>query len=224
MLMTNKKIYFVTDRLSVSINHCAVSLRSLGNVVHIMCANPFNLDTRTPGLVILDYPSMLKSDDGMPKHIERYACNHRVLLINLSQGDIDEMTAIQRGCVGAIYGELSETKLTSAISGALRDELWFSRRNISAALIAALNASSNVQTSNAHEKVQLIKSLTQREKTIVSLVSKGASNKDIANSLYISCHTVKTHIYSAFKKTNSKNRVELTCWAMQHPDITELTA
>jgi len=42
--------------------------------------------------------------------------------------------------------------------------------------------------------------------------------------LFISCHTVKTHIYSAFRKTQCKNRVELIYWAMKNAMAAELTA
>jgi DNA-binding CsgD family transcriptional regulator len=57
--------------------------------------------------------------------------------------------------------------------------------------------------------------LTKREKTIVSLVSSGAKNQEIADELHISPNTVKTHIYSIFRKTSSRNRIELIAWSMQ---------
>ncbi|HAU92054.1 MAG TPA: hypothetical protein DCW59_06830, partial [Alteromonas sp.] len=44
-------------------------------------------------------------------------------------------------------------------------------------------------------------------------VSKGAQNQEIADTLHISVNTVKTHIYSIFRKTNSRNRVELVAWS-----------
>ena len=58
--------------------------------------------------------------------------------------------------------------------------------------------------------------LTTREKSVIKLIASGAKNEDIADQLNISSHTVKTHIYSAFKKTNSRNRVELANWALRH--------
>ena len=57
--------------------------------------------------------------------------------------------------------------------------------------------------------------LTRREQTIVRLVSSGAQNKEIAEQLHISPNTVKTHIYSLFRKTSSRNRIELITWSQQ---------
>ncbi len=232
--MNNKNIYFITDNRNEAFNRCADSIELLGSNVQIinvqtMSANPFNLTARPSGFVVLDYPSIPQSVDGLPENFELYVRHHRVLLANLADGDLDEVAAIQRGCVGAIYGDISEIKLTEAMSGVMRNELWFSRRSISIALSSVMNASSNHSENNgenfeSEEQTKVIDALTRREKTIVGLVCQGASNQDIANSLYISCHTVKTHIYSAFKKTNSKNRVELTCWAMKYAGLTEMAS
>lgn len=48
--------------------------------------------------------------------------------------------------------------------------------------------------------------LTNREKEIVSLVSKGLSNKEIAENLYISVYTVKEHMKNISKKMNVSSR------------------
>ena len=58
--------------------------------------------------------------------------------------------------------------------------------------------------------------LTKREKSVSHLLAQGASNRYIAERLNISDHTVKTHLYSAFKKTSSRNRVELANWAQSY--------
>ncbi len=51
--------------------------------------------------------------------------------------------------------------------------------------------------------------LTTREKEIMALLIDGASNKEIAEKLFISISTVKTHIYNIYKKMCVKNRWEL---------------
>lgn len=42
---------------------------------------------------------------------------------------------------------------------------------------------------------------------------RGASNIDIANALFVSENTVKTHLYNVFKKINVKNRLQAMMWA-----------
>ena len=48
--------------------------------------------------------------------------------------------------------------------------------------------------------------LTNREYEILQLVTKGKSNADIANMLFLSISTVKTHVSNLFTKMNVKSR------------------
>lgn len=59
--------------------------------------------------------------------------------------------------------------------------------------------------------------LTDREKQILDRLCKGATNSDIANALFISEHTVRTHIYNIFKKIKVKNRTQAMYWATGKP-------
>ena len=51
--------------------------------------------------------------------------------------------------------------------------------------------------------------ISPREREIVKLILEGKSNKDIEDLLYISQPTVKSHIYSSYRKMKVKNRLEL---------------
>jgi DNA-binding CsgD family transcriptional regulator len=55
--------------------------------------------------------------------------------------------------------------------------------------------------------------LTSREAGIVSQVINGKSNKEIAESIFLSIKTIKNHIYKIFQKTGVRNRLELTLLA-----------
>jgi len=52
--------------------------------------------------------------------------------------------------------------------------------------------------------------LTIREKEVLKCIADGKRNRDIANELYVSLETVKSHVRSIFRKLNVKNRVEAT--------------
>lgn len=53
--------------------------------------------------------------------------------------------------------------------------------------------------------------LTPREKELVELIYVGKSNKEIAEILFLSESTVKTHIYNIFRKMDVKNRIGVVC-------------
>jgi DNA-binding NarL/FixJ family response regulator len=52
--------------------------------------------------------------------------------------------------------------------------------------------------------------ITEREMEVIRLLIRGKTNKEISNLLYISEKTVKNNLTSIFKKTETRNRVELT--------------
>ncbi|MCL9806632.1 response regulator transcription factor [Flavobacterium amniphilum] len=55
---------------------------------------------------------------------------------------------------------------------------------------------------------QVSKMLSEREKEVLNLIVKGLSNNEIANQLFISLSTVKTHINNIYKLLEVKNRRE----------------
>ena len=57
--------------------------------------------------------------------------------------------------------------------------------------------------------------LTERELEVLCLVGKGLNNREIADKLFISDATVKTHVMNAMHKLNLRDRVELVLFAVQ---------
>ncbi|WP_042012457.1 LuxR C-terminal-related transcriptional regulator [Aeromonas fluvialis] len=63
--------------------------------------------------------------------------------------------------------------------------------------------------------------LTTREQEIIRYLMTGASNVEIADSLFVSEHTVKSHLYNVFKKLNVKNRIQAVSWAKEYLDVSD---
>ncbi len=58
--------------------------------------------------------------------------------------------------------------------------------------------------------------LTQREAEILGMIARGMTNPEIAAELFLSSHTVKTHINRIFAKTGSRDRVAAARYAQHH--------
>lgn len=61
--------------------------------------------------------------------------------------------------------------------------------------------------------------LSEREKQLFFLVAKGFTNKEIAEKIFVSVDTVKSHIQSIFKKLGLKHRSQLVIYAFIYDHI-----
>ena len=50
--------------------------------------------------------------------------------------------------------------------------------------------------------------LTEREREVLAMIAAGATNREIAERLFLSPHTVKDHTSTLYKKMNARNRAE----------------
>jgi DNA-binding NarL/FixJ family response regulator len=68
--------------------------------------------------------------------------------------------------------------------------------------------------------------LTSREEQVVALVTDGLSNRDVANELGLSEHTVKKYLFRIFEKLGISSRVELVLYALHNgpPQVPEWAA
>ncbi|GAB4273853.1 MAG: response regulator transcription factor [Candidatus Promineifilaceae bacterium] len=71
------------------------------------------------------------------------------------------------------------------------------------------------QLVNPHEPTAL-DILTPREKEILILLAHGFNNREIADQLFISINTVKTHRLNVYKKLDINDRSDLVTYALHH--------
>ena len=62
--------------------------------------------------------------------------------------------------------------------------------------------------------------LTNREKEVLQLISQGYSNQEIADSLFITLKTVKTHVSNILSKLQVEDRTQAAIYAFRH-DLVE---
>lgn len=55
--------------------------------------------------------------------------------------------------------------------------------------------------------------MTQREKEVIELIAAGHSNKEIAQKLFISPHTIKSHVHNILEKLSFHSRLQIAKYA-----------
>ncbi len=135
-----------------------------------------------------------------------------IVLFNICENTELANKALLTGIRGVFYETDDADVLMKGIRLLLDNQLWYRRDVMCNALNRLLQFNKEAINQITDAELEPVK-LTKREKAIISLMSKGCKNKEIADELNISPHTVKTHLYSAFRKTKCRNRIELLSWA-----------
>ncbi|MCC4214984.1 LuxR C-terminal-related transcriptional regulator [Vibrio parahaemolyticus] len=113
---------------------------------------------------------------------------------------------------GLFYFEDDFDKVMMGLKGILNGENWLSRDIINQLIGHLLSLNNTV--SELETKLEM--ELTRREMQVLSTLCQGGSNLDIADSLFVSEHTVKSHLYSIFRKLEVKNRMQAITWAKRN--------
>ncbi len=74
---------------------------------------------------------------------------------------------------------------------------------------------------NRNDQKQDMIKLTRREKDVLSLLVRGCSNKDMAQTMFISEKTVKNHLTSIFRKLGVKDRTQAAVYALKNHIVAE---
>src|SRR5262249_52945194 len=72
------------------------------------------------------------------------------------------------------------------------------------------------QRMRARASAPVTEPLTEREKEVLMLVAKGASNKDIAAELFITERTARTHVSNILGKLGVTSRTQAALWAVEN--------
>lgn len=90
-------------------------------------------------------------------------------------------------------------------------QIWADSREL-AEVMEAFSQPALMQVVNANG----IRLLTKREEDVVRLLAEGLQNRDIANKLKLSEHTIKNYLFRIFDKLGVSSRVELVLYAMSN--------
>jgi DNA-binding NarL/FixJ family response regulator len=171
---------------------------------------PLGNDRDTTALVLWDCHGKDGADGlaELESHSARLADHMLVGLFNVGSSHGLEQQAVNDGIHGFFYKHDSFDLIAKGVSAIFEGELWVPRRVMADYIIR------NNHRRSSPEKQAV--PLTSREQEILKLIARGVTNDEIAGMLFISRHTVKTHLYNIFKKINVPNRLQAALWAAKN--------
>jgi DNA-binding NarL/FixJ family response regulator len=141
------------------------------------------VDRFRPHVAVIDSDLLGESAPDLCEQVRRASPDTHVLL--LAGRRITESNARRLGAAGVV------------------PKTWAGRDIIGATRSIALG-----KTVYAPESTQAPGLLTRRERTVLGMLARGATNREIALELSLSEHTVKDHLSAAYKKLKARNRAD----------------
>jgi DNA-binding NarL/FixJ family response regulator len=148
------------------------------------------MDIKVPGISGIEACERLKSTHPLMK----------VIILSMYEDYEYVDRALQAGADGYLLKKVASSELVSAIRRAYRGEKVFSPQ------VLEMIVESLRDEPKAPSALSLIGSLTSRELEVLSLMSDGLSNKEIAQKLYISPKTVEKATSGIFRKLRVNSR------------------
>jgi DNA-binding NarL/FixJ family response regulator len=132
-------------------------------------------------------------------------------IVVITTFDLDEYVygALKAGARGFLLKDAGPDLLAQAVHAAAHGDALIDP-SVTPRLLAAF-----ARTRQGEPPQPPLEPLTGREEEVLASVARGWTNHEIADDLYISISTVKTHLASLMRKLNARNRVEIAMWAYE---------
>lgn len=128
----------------------------------------------------------------------------RVIVLTTFDDDEYVFEALRAGAVGYLLKDTPSEKLFEAVRAAARGES-FLQPSVAAKVVAEFSRLANLSPGRVEP---LLDPLSEREREILRLIARGASNREIAAQLVIAEGTVKNHITNILNKLGVSDRTQ----------------
>jgi DNA-binding NarL/FixJ family response regulator len=158
---------------------------------------------------ISDYDSVKAT-----RHINASSPKVKVALLTDSKDEEELFSAIESGAMGYLLKDMRINDLVKSIELIGKGEVVVSPP-LGEKLVGKF-------ASMKEKEDEGQTGLTDREIEITRLLAKGATNKEIAETLFITENTTKVHVKNILERLQLRNRQQLAAFAMQHGLIAEI--
>lgn len=170
----------------------AIRLLEEGTIVDLVL-----MDVRMPEMNGIEATRIMK---------EKWA-DIKIIILTTFNDEQYALETLKDGANGFLLKTAEADELIKAVHSTMRDGLSI-HEDVAAKVIPSLLK---------HEKAkQLPAHLTTREIDILTLIGKGKSNKEIAESLHLSVGTIKNNVTIILQKLHLRNRTQLAIYAVKN--------
>jgi len=166
-----------------------------------------------PDAILLDLHMPVLDGIGATRRLVAEHPSVAIVVLTTYVDDSSLLEALQAGARSYLTKDADRTDIAQALQAAAHGLTVFDPR-VHATLLSA--ASAGAAEASAAQPPEPPDGLTHREIEILGLIAKGLTNPEIAGRLFLSNHTVKTHINRIFAKTGSRDRVAAITYAARH--------
>ena len=160
--------------------------------------------TLRPDLIIIDVRMPVMNGIEATRKIHEEVPATRVLVLSMHDDEEYVLQALECGASGYLLKDASKEEFLKAVKMVYQGEMYFSGE-LSGLLVSGFRK----KTAPIASEVSDAYDLTRREKQILSMLTRGINNKEIADKLDKSVRTIETHRFNIMKKLKVNNVVEL---------------
>lgn len=160
-----------------------------------------------PDIILMDISLPDKSGIEITADLSKRHPEIGVIMLSMYLSEEFILNAYKAGAKGYLPKNTSKDELASAIRDIANGEEFYNEQ------ITKILAKSTIRKSTIEDSSS--SALSKREIEILTLYSKGFSNKEIADSLFISNRTVESHKNHIMQKLNLKSQVDMVKYAIK---------
>jgi DNA-binding NarL/FixJ family response regulator len=167
----------------------------------------------SPDIIIVDGKILREAAAlSLPPILEftRKCAGMRAIIIGDRFNEENVIAMMKEGACGFLLREQLDADIIKCIQVVARGELWLSTKLIGRVFDELIRESHKklLLKSPTSNQLAKMKAVSPREMEVMALISESMTNEEIAQKLFLSAKTVKTHIRNIFEKTGIRNRVE----------------
>lgn len=162
-----------------------------------------------PDVVMMDVRMPVMDGVAATREISNHFAGTKVLVLTTFDDDAYVATALRYGAIGYLLKDTPSEELAAAIRAVHKGYTQLGPGLVEK-IMARVPATAPIAPASPPASWD---ELTPREREVLRMIAKGASNREIAKALYISEGTVKNHVTNILNRLNLRDRTQAAIFA-----------